>query len=144
MKLFELYAELSLDTTDFDKKIKSASEAGKSLAESIGADASSIKAAFSDAFAFSVGQLMADGFQSGLGYLKKFTTESITAASNLEEVYNVIDQTFGEDAAGIKLWAENAKNSFGMSRLAALDYVGEMGGMALCTKRQTLATRSKQ
>lgn len=127
MKLFELYAELGLDTAEFDTKIKSATEAGKSLAESIGADASSIKSAFSDAFSFSVGQLMADGFQSGLGFIKDFSTESITAASNLEEVYNVIDKTFGEDAAGIKLWAADAKNAFGMSRLAALDYVGEMG-----------------
>lgn len=82
MKLFELFADLTLNTTDFNAKIKSASAAGKSFAKSIGADAASIKAAFTDAFSFSVGQLMADGFKSGLGFLTDFTKESITAASD--------------------------------------------------------------
>lgn len=129
MKLFELYADLTLNTTDFNTKINSATAAGKSFAKSIGADAASIKSAFTDAFSFSVGQLMADGFKSGLGFLKDFTKESITAASDLKEVKNVIDTVFGDNAEAIYSWADDAKDAFGMSQLAALEYAGELGSV---------------
>lgn len=58
-----------------------------------------------------------------------FAKESIEVASNLTEVQNVVDVTFGDDAGKIYTWAENAKNAYGMSQLAAEKYAGTMGAM---------------
>lgn len=67
MTLFELDAVLTLDATQFDTGIANAERDSKTFAQRIGADAESIKKAFSDAFSVSVGQLMAEGFAKALG-----------------------------------------------------------------------------
>lgn len=130
MKLFELEATLSLDTTGFDKGVSGATEDGKSLAQQLGADAESIKAAFSNAFSFSVGQLMADGFKKALGATWELAEESIEAASAVEQTEEKLKQLFGEEgAAMIDKWASTTKTSFGISRQAAKEYVGDIAAL---------------
>lgn len=53
----------------------------------------------------------------------------VEAASDLEEVQNVVDVTFGDSAAQVNSWAKAAKNSYGLSEKAAKQYTGTMGAM---------------
>lgn len=61
-----------------------------------------------------------------------FTTAAgfaINLASDLQEVQNVVDVTFGDRAADIEAWAKNAASAFGLSELQAKQFNGTMGAM---------------
>lgn len=60
---------------------------------------------------------------SGLG------VAGIKLASDLEEVQNVVDVTFVDNAKVINEWAKEAKTAFGMSELSAKQFNGTMGAM---------------
>ena len=51
-----------------------------------------------------------------------FTKACIQAASDLEEVQNVVDTVFGESSAIIDNFAKNAVKSLGLSELSAKKY----------------------
>jgi len=56
--------------------------------------------------------------------------ESITLASDLEEVQNVVDVTFGSaGAATIERWAGEAQKNFGLTELQAKKYTSTLGAM---------------
>lgn len=58
------------------------------------------------------------------------SSASIKAASDLQEVQNVVDVTFGETASRrIDSWAKAAVNAYGLSELAAKRYAGYIGSM---------------
>ena len=77
--------------------------------------------------------LLSDAIASGVRKLTSefvnFAKESIEVASDLTEVQNVIDVTFGSNAEEINAWAQNAKNAYGMSELMAKQFAGTMGAM---------------
>lgn len=55
---------------------------------------------------------------------------SVKAASDLQEVQNVVDVTFGaEGSKKVDSWAKAAVNAYGLSELAAKKYAGYMGSM---------------
>lgn len=54
---------------------------------------------------------------------------SIKLGSDLSEVQNVVDTTFGKNAGAINTWAKNAATSFGIGELAAKQMNGTMGAM---------------
>lgn len=58
-----------------------------------------------------------------------FGVKSIDLASDLNEVQNVVDTTFGSSADKINKWAKTAGESFGLSELAAKQYTSTMGAM---------------
>ena len=60
----------------------------------------------------------------------KFSKQCITAASDLQEVANVINVTFGESAAIVDEWAKTSAASFGLSETSAKRYIGTYGTMA--------------
>ena len=55
--------------------------------------------------------------------------QSVNTASDLQEVQNVVDVTFGEGARQVDAWAKAASKSYGLSELAAKQYTGTMGAM---------------
>lgn len=60
----------------------------------------------------------------------EFAKSGIETASNLDEVQNVVDTTFGASgAATIEEFAKSAATSFGMSELSAKQFTGTMGSM---------------
>lgn len=77
--------------------------------------------------------LLSDAIASGVRKLTSefvdFAKESIEVASDLTEVQNVIDVTFGSNAEEINAWAQNAKTAYGMSELMAKQFAGTMGAM---------------
>jgi hypothetical protein len=58
-----------------------------------------------------------------------FGKESIELASNLSEVQNVVDVTFGSMASDINSWSKTALQGFGLSELSAKKYSSTMGAM---------------
>lgn len=56
--------------------------------------------------------------------------QSISVASDLEEVQNVVDVTFGADGAqAIETWAKAASQNFGLTELQAKQYSSTLGAM---------------
>lgn len=58
-----------------------------------------------------------------------FGVKSIDLASDLNEVQNVVDTTFGDSADQVNKWAESAGEAFGLSELSAKQYTSTLGAM---------------
>lgn len=71
----------------------------------------------------------AAGLAFGVAALVGFGKQCIKIASDLAEVQNVIDVTFGASAGKINDFAKTAAVQFGLSELAAKKYAGTMGAM---------------
>ncbi len=63
------------------------------------------------------------------GAIAGLLTSSVSLASDLTEVQNVVDVTFGDDASTIYEWAEAAGEAFGLSQLQAEQFSGTMGAI---------------
>lgn len=103
---FHIRGDTKLDSSGFSKgidKLGSAAKAGLGVLVKAGAAA--------------VGALGAAG------------VASVKLASDLTEVQNVVDVTFGKNADTINTWAKNAATSFGLSELQAKKFNGTMGAM---------------
>lgn len=55
--------------------------------------------------------------------------DALEAASNLQEVQNVVDVTFGSNANQIETWAKNAGTQFGLTETQAKKFSSTMGAM---------------
>lgn len=75
------------------------------------------------------GILGADVIKEGAQALWNAGKYAVNLASDLEEVQNVVDVTFGEGAGKIETFAKAAGRNFGMSELSAKKYNGTMGAM---------------
>lgn len=111
MNLFELQAKLGLDTSEYEQGIEGAK--GKLTG-------------LKDVFA---GSFLADLAKQGLNVAVDFGKQAVQMASDLAEVQNVVDVTFGDGADQINVWAENLKGSFGIGELSAKRFSGTMGAM---------------
>ena len=60
----------------------------------------------------------------------KFIKESLQLASDLEEVQNVVDVTFGNMSESVNKFSRNAIKQFGLSETIAKQYSGSFGAMA--------------
>ena len=65
----------------------------------------------------------------GVRALYNFSKSAIEVASNLVEVQNVVDVTFGSMADSVNTFADNAIESFGLSELSAKKYTAYLGAM---------------
>lgn len=74
-----------------------------------------------------VGAAIASAF--AIKQIVSFAKECIDLGSDLDEVQNVVDVTFGKMSGVIDEFAKNAAVKFGMSELAAKQYTGTMGAM---------------
>lgn len=54
---------------------------------------------------------------------------ALKTASDLTEVQNVVDTTFGPNSKAIDVWSKNAMKSFGLTELQAKQMTGTMGAM---------------
>ena len=62
--------------------------------------------------------------------LAKFGADCIKLGSDLAEVQNVVDVTFGSMAGKVDEFAKTAITQFGLSQKVAKDYMGQIGSMA--------------
>lgn len=84
---------------------------------------------FKSAFTFSAGTLLADAIKGAVSAAIELGKEGIALASDMEEVQNVVDVTFGTGANTINAWAKAAQSAFGMSELKAKKYSSTIGAM---------------
>ena len=61
--------------------------------------------------------------------LKNLATQAINTASDLQEVQNVVDTTFGANSNKIENWAKSAGAQFGLTELQAKRFASTMGAM---------------
>lgn len=75
-----------------------------------------------------------------------FSKECIALGSDLEEVQNVVDVTFGRMSGQIDEWAKSAAENFGISELAAKQYSSTIGAMfkSMGIQGQELTDMSKK
>lgn len=62
--------------------------------------------------------------------LLDFGKQAVDAASDLEEVQNVVDTTFGSSASVIDAWAKKAGTQFGLTETQAKKFTSTLGAMA--------------
>ena len=85
----------------------------------------------SNAFASMAKKLVAGFSLAKIGSeLLKFGKASLEAASDLAEVQNVVDVTFGANANQIETWAKNAASQFGLTETKAKQFTSTLGAMA--------------
>ena len=118
--------------TSIDKFGKQAKEAGTEV-KGLGTDLDNTKgkaSTFAEVLkANVVGQVVMDGVQQASSAMADFAKSSINVASDLAEVQNVVDVTFGASASEIDSFAQKAATSYGISELGAKQYAGTMGAM---------------
>lgn len=71
-------------------------------------------------------------FVAGLGIaymVKQQISQAIDYASNLTEVQNVVDVSFGESAKKVNEWSKTTLQAYGINELTAKQYAGTMGAM---------------
>lgn len=61
--------------------------------------------------------------------LGKFGIECVETASDLEEIQNVVDTTFGDKSSVIDRWAKKAGEQFGLTELQAKHFSSTLGSM---------------
>ena len=61
--------------------------------------------------------------------LKNIASAALQTASDLQEVQNVVDTTFGSNATEIESWAKVAGTQFGLTELQAKRFTSTMGAM---------------
>ena len=66
----------------------------------------------------------------GIGAIAAFAKSCIDLGSDLAEVQNVVDVTFGRMSGTVDAFAKNAITQFGLSELTAKKYMGTYGAMA--------------
>lgn len=127
--VFKVEGSVSLDTSSFNAEVDKASQAGKQLASDIGEQSNAIKNSLGSAFSVSIGNILSDIAKEAGRAAVEFVSDSISIASSLEEVQNVVDVTFGDGAAQLEQWANNARTQFGLTELQAKQYASTMGAM---------------
>lgn len=108
-----------------NKAAKSIDEFGKEIKEA--ADETKI---FGDVLKANLASdLMQEGFRKLGNLLTVLIKDSKELASDLTEVQNVVDVTFGDRSREIDKWAEAIGEAFGLSELKGKQFIGSMGAM---------------
>lgn len=69
------------------------------------------------------------GIQTALSALKDFIGNGIELASDLQEIQNVLDTTFGENADEVNEWCINLGSNFGLTELQAKKFSSTIGAV---------------
>lgn len=107
--------QTTANTKQFQRQIKMAENQAKQMRESV-------------SNAFSSTAMKIAGVIGAVG-LTEFAKSSLELASNLAEVQNVVDTTFGSSANTINDFAKTTSASFGIGELQAKKYASTLGAM---------------
>lgn len=104
------------------KSTRSLSESFKQSTKYVAKFSELVKASF-------LGGAIASGVSILTSKVMELGKESIQLASDLVEVQNVVDTTFGQNASQIDEWAKTTLNAYGITELQAKQWSGSMGAM---------------
>ncbi|MDD3895067.1 MAG: hypothetical protein PHU36_08640 [Syntrophomonadaceae bacterium] len=111
MQVGELFAEIGLDQSLFDKGLKSAENKFRALGSKL----------------TSIGKTMTLGVTMPI---VGAATASFKLASDMNESINKVDVAFKTSAQGVKDWSKNTLTQFGIAKGTALDMAAGYGDMA--------------
>ena len=120
--LGELLVKIGADNSEFKRKLSD-----------IQSSTSKMGGVMRNALSFAGGQMLVNGLASVGRGIATVSKNAITMASDLQEVQNVVDTTFGESAKAVNEFAKSATDSFGLSELQAKKFSGAMGAMLKST-----------
>lgn len=124
--VFEISTDGRKAYTTLDEFTRAVDQAGKKWDQSVNGSADNMQKSFTKAF--DIERLKNFGLEIGKA-LMQFGKEAVDAASDLREVQNVVDVTFGENAGQIDAWAKNAITQFGLTETKAKQFASTMGAM---------------
>lgn len=110
-----LQFDTKIDQSGFDKGVDSLKTKAQAMIENVTGVA--------------LGNIGANLFQAGMQKLVETAKKGVGLASDLEEVQNVVDVTFGQGAAQIEEFAETASTAFGLTELQTKQFSGTIGAM---------------
>ena len=120
----EVAVALALNTSSFDKGVKqSTKNAEKQFSKSFNGIGNAGTQMFNKL------AKAAAAFIS-IGALVKFSKQALQLGSDLQEVQNVVDVTFGSMSNAVNEYAQNAITSAGLSETVAKKYMGTFGAMS--------------
>ena len=76
-----------------------------------------------------VANIASNALMRVLQYLQETASAAVEYASDLTEVQNVVDVSFGENASKINEWSKTTLQAFGLNELSAKRYASTMGAM---------------
>ena len=110
MDVFDLFAKISLDTSEYEQAVKGASADGQQLAKSWGGFGQKISAAFSV-----LGKAAVAGAGAATAAVGVLTKSSLDAYSSFEQLTGGVETLFKESADTVMEYADNAYKTAGMS-----------------------------
>ena len=124
--VFEISADGKKAYASLDDFTRAVEQAGKKWDRTVDDSADNMQKSFTKAF--NIERVKDFGLKLGES-LVKIAAASIDAASDLREVQNVVDVTFGENASQIDAWAKTAITQFGLTETKAKQFASTMGAM---------------
>ena len=112
----QIALELGINSAEFEKQLKSLGKTVKTQTNSMTKMLGTVGTTIAGAFA--------------VGKIINFSKACIQLGSDLAEVQNVVDVTFGDMSESVNNWAKNAMTDFGLSEKVAKEYVGQLGAMS--------------
>ena len=124
--VFEITADGKQAIANIKDITKAIEKEGKKWDDAAGDAAGGAESAWDKAVKGIVGKLTAAGVAA---IFMKWGKAAIEAASDLQEVQNVVDVTFGESASKIEAWSKQAGKQYGLTETAAKKYTSTIGAM---------------
>ncbi|MEG2412388.1 MAG: hypothetical protein RSB15_06380 [Clostridium sp.] len=123
MILEELQVVISANTKQFNNQVAQVQTKVDSMASRVNTSVDGMSGTFDK-----LGKMLAGVF--AIATIAKFTKSCLDLGSNLTEVQNVVDVTFGSMSAKVDEFAKNAINTAGLSETMAKKYMGNFGAMS--------------
>lgn len=130
MKLFTLYGDLELATKNFNSGVEAARAqmAGlKTQMDGLQEDAGKTSSILDGALGHALGDILSGVTQSAIETAFKMTSDGLALAGDMETLESRLQFIFGDSQNSIESWAQKAKYSFGLGRLAAIQYAADLG-----------------
>lgn len=112
----QINLDLGINTSGFKRQMSGIAKTAKSQTDGLTKMFSKVGVAV--AAAFSVKAIV------------NFSKQCLDLGSDLAEVQNVVDQTYGSMSGSVNQWAKDAMTSYGMSEKVAKEYLGQLGAMS--------------
>lgn len=123
MTLEELEVVINANTKQFNSQIAQVQSKVDGMATRVNASIDKMSGTFNK-----LGKMLASAF--AIGAIAKFTKSCLDLGSDLTEVQNVVDVTFGSMNEKVNEFAKNAWKTVGLSETMAKQYMGNFGAMA--------------
>ena len=109
-KLFELWAELGLDASKFDKGVKSASKQGNTLASNVTSGLNTVSAK-----TIAMGHALYDFTKTAARTAGNFVKDVVTSFADYEQLVGGVNKMFGDSAGDVIANAQRAYSTAGMN-----------------------------